>query len=207
MEKFLIYFIAMYVWMLSPGPSMALISRNSAKFGVKTAAFTIFGTVTSVAIYSTIAILGVGALIGLYPNAFKAFKIIGSCYIVYVGIKIFLSSLKKNENLDMVVNRKPSKIKLYLSGLTTDLANPLTVVGITSVILGFVQMSDPISHKIGFFTITVIDAFLYCFTYAFLFGNPVSRRFILPRMSIFEKISGILIMLIGIIFLANTLYN
>lgn len=195
----------MYLWMLSPGPSMALIARNSVKYGIKTTKFTIFGIVTSIAVYSILAVLGIGAITNAYPAGFKIFKTIGSAYICFVGLKLLLNSFK-NDGLkfeDTNGSKIPSKISLFLHGFTTDLSNPMTVVGITSIILGFVNVSDPLSSKITLLSITIIDAFLYAYTFSFLFGNKISRQFILPRINLFERVAGSIIILIGVGFLIN----
>ena len=158
---------------------------------------------TSIAVYTILAIVGVGALIQFYPKAFKVFKLIGSCYIIYIGVKMFLSSFVKQE-MDIKQAKKATRTKEYLVGLTTDLANPLTIVGITSIVLGVVKVTSPFSDKIIFFIITIIASFCYAYTYAFIFGNPVSRKFITPKMNLFEKIAGIAVSMVGTFFLINT---
>ena len=203
--EFLEYFFVMYIFMLSPGPSMALISRNSAKFGVKGAHFTILGIITSITICTTLAVLGIATVINLYPKAFKMVKLIGSLYIVYLGVKIFITSFAKvSENLGSNV-KQVSPLRQYLTGISTDLANPMSIVGITSMILGFVNAGDSGVTKLIYSICTILASFGYCYTYAFIFGNNVSRRFILPRMSLFERIAGLAITLIGCGFLINTL--
>jgi threonine/homoserine/homoserine lactone efflux protein len=208
MEKFIIYFLTIYLWTLSPGPSMALIGRNSARFGIKITRFTIFGIITSMTFYTILSILGAGALIQAYPSGFKIFKIMGSIYISYIGIKIFLGAEKKQAlTIEESTSPPPPSRNLYFQGLLTDIANPITFVGLTSIILGFMSTNDHILQKIIYLILTIIASFLYAYTFAFLFGNKVSRKFILPRLSIFEKIAGILIVIIGGLFLLHVFVN
>jgi threonine/homoserine/homoserine lactone efflux protein len=203
--EFLKYFFVMYIFMLSPGPSMALISRNSAKFGVRGANFTILGIITSITFLTTLAVLGIATVINLYPKAFKTVKLIGSLYIIYLGLKIFFTSFSKHSN-NLGSNAKQiPPLKQYLTGISTDLANPMSIVGITSMILGFVSSGDTSLTKFIYSICTILASCCYCYTYAFIFGNNISRKFILPRMSLFERIAGLAITLIGCGFLINTL--
>lgn len=202
--EFLIYFGLMYVYMLSPGPSMALISCNSAKFGISKTHAIIFGVVTSITFYTLLSILGIAAVVKHYPNAFKAVKIVGSCYIIFIGVKMFIVSFKaKIEKVKEV--QKDSSLKQFFLGLTTDLANPLSFIGITSMILGFVNVTDAPNVKIIYFLTTVLCGFAYAYTYAYIFGNPISRKFITPRMPLVEKFAGIAISLVGCTFLIGAI--
>ena len=203
--EFINYVFVMYIFLMSPGPSMALISRNSAKFGLHRSHFTILGILTSISFYSLLSLLGVNVLIALYPNAFKICKMIGSSYIIYLGVKIFWSTFKQHKGAKGKVLKEQSHLKQYLSGLFTDLANPLNIVGVTSIILGFIKVDDSLQLKAIYFFLTILTAICYAYSYAFLFGNPVSKKFIEPRLFLFERIAGIMVAIIGCIFFYNTI--
>ncbi len=191
--------------MLSPGPSAALISRNSAKFGIHGSHFTIFGILTSITLFIILAVIGIATFMNLYPKAFKTLKLLGSLYIIFLGVRIFISSFSKKGS-DLVGNAvKQSNSKQFLSGLATDLANPMSIIGLTSMILGFITVNDTVTTKFIYSLITFITSVMYAYTYAFAFGNPISRKFLLPRMTTFERIAGILITLRGCDFLINTI--
>lgn len=203
--EFINYFLVIYIFMMSPGPSMALISRNSAKFGVAKTTFTIFGILTSITFYTILSLIGIGALINLYPNAFKMFKLLGSCYIIYVGLKIFYSTFKAPIATKKAKQQRETKFQEYITGLLTDLSNPLTVVGLTSIILSFINISDSIEVKFIYLALTVISGFCYAYSYAFLFGNPIAKKFIEPKLILFERIAGMLVAIVGCIFIFKTL--
>lgn len=204
--EFVKYFFVAYLFMLSPGPTMALITTSAAKFGIRKTGFIILGVLTSISCYTLLAIVGIQALIELYPKAFKAFKFIGSLYIIYIGIKIFLASFYVQEILKSGGKHiEKTNFKKYISGFTVDILNPVNVIGLTSIILGFVKLTDEPSKKILFFIVTLIASVCYAYTYTFLFGNKVSRAFILPKISLFERFAGVAVSIIGILFLINTI--
>ena len=205
MMKFIDFFLVMYPFMMVPGPAVALVSRSSAKLGVKETNFYIFGILSSITFFSILSIIGIVSIIQSYPTGFKVFKILGSIYLFIIGFKIFISSFKKHtQNLSGNIT-KTSHSKQYLFGLFTDLANPLSMVGLTSMILGFVDANDEVNIKLGYLITTIISAVLYLYTYAFLFGNKVSRKFITPKMHIFERVAGIMVCFIGLIFLIKAI--
>lgn len=202
--EFINYLIVMYTFLLSPGPSMTLIARNSAKFGIQKTFPTILGITTSILLYTSLSVIGIATIASIYPQSFKIFKFAGSLYIICLGIKIFMDSFNSTDK-DITSNtKKTSKFRQYLIGLTTDVANPLSLIGITSIILGFVKASDSLFIKGIYSIFTVFSTFACAYTYAFIFGNKISRKFITPRMENFEKITGIAICSIGCIFLINT---
>jgi len=59
--------------------------------------------------------------------------------------------------------------------------------------------------KFGYLITTMISALCYLYTYSFLFGNKITRKFVAPRMIIFEKLAGIAVFLIGVTFLIKAI--
>ena len=206
--KFIKFFLSIYPFMIIPGPVMILLFRSVTKFGILKTNFYILGILTSVIFFTSLSIIGVIGIVEFYPKSFLVFRFLGSIYLFILGLKVFLHSLKQNNNINTKKNiNKTSYFKQYLCGLGVDLANPLSILGISSIILSTVSPSDAMSVKFSYFVITIFAAVCYLYTYVFLFNNKITKSFILPRINIIERLSGIMVCFIGTIFFFNALEN
>jgi threonine/homoserine/homoserine lactone efflux protein len=73
-----------------PGPSIALIIKNGILYSRSASIKACFGTVLGTALQS--AVILIGLTIGDNNSVFlKTIKVLGSLYLIYLGLKILLS--------------------------------------------------------------------------------------------------------------------
>jgi threonine/homoserine/homoserine lactone efflux protein len=192
--EFIPFAVFLFFWNISPGPIVTLISRNSVKYSFKGGFPIILGVMACDAIYLTLAFLGVSEFIASNKTIFEYAKIIGGCYIFYVGITILLESKKNKDytsanNMPIVYSFKAEFIK----GFLTNLSNPFSIVGMTSFILPFFKPEMTLHSKMLFAFIVPFST-LYTFSLVtFVFGNSIIRNIILPKIKWFEILAGIVI--------------
>ena len=136
------YIAFLFVWMVSPGPCFALVARNSMKYGIKSGLWTALGMVICDTIFIFLAVIGVAQFLSLYPKVLNAGKMIGGAYIFYIGVEIFLSTFKKIDSEDYQIssNYENTSKKLFIKGFLTDASNPLLIVGMLAIVLGFMDL-------------------------------------------------------------------
>lgn len=163
-----------------------------------------FGILLCDLIYLTLAFLGISEFILKNEKIFYYTKIVGAVYIFYIGVSIVWNSFKNKEDYTSPTSK--NKIfnfkKEFIRGFLTNLANPFTIVGMTSVILPFFEPSMSFQTKMLFAFLIPFSTF-YCFMgVTFLFGNPVIRKLILPKIVWFERLAGsvIAVMAVMIVF-------
>jgi threonine/homoserine/homoserine lactone efflux protein len=153
-------------------------------------------------LYLSGAFLGISEFILKNESLFYYAKMIGAVYIFYIGVSIIWHSKKdkgytSEDGLMKSFNFKKNLIR----GFLTNLANPLTIVGMTSFILPFFKPEMSIEAKL-IFAIFIPFSTFYCFGgITLIFGNPVIRKFILPRIVWFERVAGSVIAYMAIMIL------
>lgn len=73
----------------TPGPAVALTTKNSLKYGHEAAIANIFGNFAAMVILATLSALGLGAIILASSTLFSAVKILGCMYLIYLGINVW----------------------------------------------------------------------------------------------------------------------
>jgi len=80
------YFVACWIIAVSPGSGAVLSMSHGLSYGVRKSSATIFGLQLGLLTILLIAGAGVGSLLLASEWAFNAVKIVGACYLIYLGI-------------------------------------------------------------------------------------------------------------------------
>ena len=103
---------------MSPGPSLAVILRNSVSGGRQQGIMTGIGHGLGITFYALIAVAGLVTMFKTIPNFFLIAQITGSIYLIWLGSNSILSSLSKeqskNENEHSQVTGKQGFIEGFL---------------------------------------------------------------------------------------------
>ena len=194
------YIFFVFLWMASPGPCFAIVARNSTKFGIKAGIFTSLGIVTCDALFIFFAVIGVAEFLKLFPKVLEAGKMIGAGYIFYIGVDIFISTFKKKKNAEIDDTQgQNTPLKLFTLGFLTDASNPLLIIGMLAIVLGFIDLNASALHISFYSAIIPLTTVYVNFTIAFLFGNKFIRNLIVPYMNWFERFAGLLICTLAIL--------
>ena len=88
-----------------PGPAVILTIKNSLKYGYKSSIMNILGNFFAMVLLASISAIGIGAIILSSQTLFYAMKFLGCIYLIYLGLKIWLSPYKQ-EILTNSINKK-----------------------------------------------------------------------------------------------------
>lgn len=127
---------------VTPGPDMAMVTRNALTRGRQAALATAFGIETGLLAWTAASVLGIVAVLRASAIAFTILKLAGASYLVYLGITTFLSLRSAPRRAQ---HRAPPRTRLlgpqgspFRQGLISNLFNPKIAVFFTSFIPQFV---------------------------------------------------------------------
>ena len=118
-ESLLIFTSIGFIAAITPGPAILLVSSNCIKYGLRKSIATILGNITGLFTMSLLAVLGLSTVILYSAPVFIALKLVGACYLVFLGVKLwrngFLNtsdSVIKNDKLAQPF-KTPKPYRLY----------------------------------------------------------------------------------------------
>ncbi|MCP4671548.1 MAG: LysE family translocator [Desulfobacula sp.] len=140
---------------IMPGPNTALILRTVPQNGPRAGIINLAGIVSGFYMHGIFSILGLSALILRTSQAFFALKLLGSFYLLYLGLTSLWqafhlkhSSAKtiKHENNKNVTRKKK---RLFLEGFLTNLLNPKASMFYLAVFPQFINLEgNPILESL-----------------------------------------------------------
>lgn len=130
------------VVIIAPGPDTVLVTKNALLHGRGAALATSLGVNAGLLVWSLAAAFGVAAVVRASAFAFTALKLVGACYLAWLGLQALRAAWRRDAHaLDGggPPRRGLSSLGGFRQGLFSDLANPKIAVFFTGLLPQFVS--------------------------------------------------------------------
>lgn len=152
LHVWLAYFAAAWVIAISPGSGAVLSMTHGLAYGVRGATATIMGLELGVATILLIAGVGVGAVLIASATAFTVVKVVGACYLIWLGWRQWRSPVGDDAaapggQAPAAAGSGaglPSVKERVLLGFFTNVTNPKGIVFVVAVLPQFIDPARPL---------------------------------------------------------------
>ena len=181
--------------LMLPGPDFIAVVRSAMTRGTAAGLMTTLGVTLGLGMYASLSLLGLSAVLADYQWLAWAVRVLGGCYLIYLGIRLFLASRGKPEEI-VIEGQKPRGNPLVFGFLVT-LTNPKAIVLFASVFAPAVTTGTPLWFM-GLMVALVMASSLiwYSIVSLFMSSGPVMRRFRNAQHWI-ERLAGVCFVAIG----------
>ena len=176
---------------ISPGPSLAVVIRNTITGGRAQGIMTGLGHGIGLTIYAFIAVMGLSSMLIGNQTLFVSVQIAGSFWLIWIGCNMILSFPKEFSKKN-VYSRKRG----FVEGFMIAFLNPKILVFFVAVFSQFIHKELTNTDKTIIVMVAgVIDTFWYVFVAMLLAGSRFIEK--IKKYSVWiDKFTGAL--LIGI---------
>ena len=185
------------VVVVTPGPDMALVLRNTLAGGRIAGIATSAGTCSGLVVHALAAALGLSALLLASSRAFTVVKLVGAGYLVFLGLRTFLRAGGSEPDRADAGSMRPWAA--YRQGLMTNVLNPKVALFFVSLLPQFVQAGEGFVWRLLLLAGLFIAIGLVWLT-AYTFALHSVGRF-LRRGSIrtaIERVTGAVLLALGL---------
>lgn len=185
-QSWLLFSSIALVATITPGPAVLLVATHSISYGPPRTIFTILGNISGLFLMSLLSVLGLGAVVLYSTAAFMLIKIIGACYLIYLGIKLWRNGFgRRTAKAQEIAGKRQNNIKLYSQGLMVALSNPKAIAFTTALFPQFINNAEPLILQ---FTILVTTFMSYSFICLFVYAKISAKAGATTSNSRLEKI-------------------
>lgn len=190
------------LFVITPGPDVALVTRNAIQYGPRAALHTTLGITTGVLVWTGVASIGLATVLEANALAFTLVKLAGGAYLGYLGARALLS-LRNSPKFTVGPPRHSTPLMKvgspYLQGLANNILNPKVAILFTSLIPQFASRGP--SETIEFLELAGVFAVMSaCALSAYSILGSVTRGF-LRRTDVrkaFDALTGFVLVALGI---------
>jgi threonine/homoserine/homoserine lactone efflux protein len=197
-SQFLIVLTTHLMGLISPGPTITMIIRNSFTYTKKENLLTAVGLASATLTHTLLAVLGISAILYKSLIIFNVLKFAGAFYIIYLGY-ITLTKEKKIDNLsDNVIEKPKSTFNFIRMGFFVNLLNPYTPLFMFTIFTQVISGETSTLVKLLFCGQIALTSFTYfCLVSLLLTNNFVQTKMTLVQNYI-RILSGVVLFGMGI---------
>jgi threonine/homoserine/homoserine lactone efflux protein len=122
------------VVIVTPGPDTALLIRNALLGGRRAGVLTALGVSTGQATWALATSVGLAALLAASEPAFRALRLAGAAYLVYLGVEALRAAWRGERPETRKGSSRPAPFR---QGVLSNLSNPKMAVFFTSLLPQF----------------------------------------------------------------------
>ena len=127
---------------VTPGQDTALTIRNTLAGGPRGGVFTALGVVTGQLTWTLATSAGLAALLVASEPAFRALRLAGAAYLLYLGARSLLAALRGSHGDAALPAGRGTAASAYRQGLVSNLGNAKIAVFFTSLLPQFVPTGE-----------------------------------------------------------------
>ncbi|MEO8937003.1 MAG: LysE family translocator [Burkholderiaceae bacterium] len=171
---------------LTPGPDTAFIVGQSVTHGRRAGLMSVLGISAGCMAHTLALSLGLSALLAASAGAFTIVKVAGAVYLVFLGVRMILATLRKRHDVEPpgVIAPRRSGSRTLAQGFVTNVLNPKVILFFLSFFPQFVTATSP-SKGLAFVVLgalLIVISTVYNGLVAWLAGGITHRMRGAPRM-------------------------
>jgi threonine/homoserine/homoserine lactone efflux protein len=176
MAELAAFLVVALVVICTPGPDTALTIRNSLLGGRRAGVFTALGVSTGQAVWTLAASAGIAALLVASEPAFRALKLLGAAYLVWLGLQTLWGAVRRKARADTRPSRPVDARRAWRQGLISNLGNPKMAAFFTSLLPQFGDASFAAMFALGLTFCTLTFVWLTAYAFVVAKAGDVLRR-------------------------------
>ena len=192
-QVYLAFFVATFLFMIIPGPNVALIVANSMALGTRSGVFTVLGTCSAMVLQLILIAFGIAGAMRVLGAWLDWLRWLGVVYLLYLGIRQWRAAEVAPISAPQAdVARSP-----YIAGLVVSLVNPQTLLFYVAYFPQFVDVQRPVAVQMILFGATfVVLALLIDGSWALAAGR--ARVALNANTKLRNRLSAALLLLVGL---------
>jgi len=156
-----------------PGPDMALVTRQVLAYGQRVARATIAGNILGLVVHITIVAFGLSAVLLASARVFDVVRLIGACYLIYLGLITLWHARRKHAEADEAPEHAAkTRAIAFRQGLFSTVLNPKPALFLATYLPQFVDPHGNVTLQVlGLGAFHCVVGVIWLTTYAHLIGR------------------------------------
>ncbi|TME68719.1 MAG: LysE family translocator [Chloroflexi bacterium] len=133
---------------VTPGPDMAVVTKNALAHGRRGVVLTTSGIGLALVVWVTATAIGLSALLRTSGGVLFALKLVGACYLAYLGIRALLDSRQRPADLLAGMPAAARAGSVFRQGFLSAISNPKLGVFFVTFLPQFVLPGQPVLARL-----------------------------------------------------------
>ena len=194
LEQILVVVSVTFLVMVTPGPDMILVLRNTFVTGRRGGLYTSLGILTGNLVHITYCVLGIGWLISKSILAFEVLRYAAAAYLIYLGVASFRSSQNTLDAADRA--GWPSNRNCFGQGFLNNILNPKGALFYFGVFTIVIAPGTPASVMLALIVSMMLVSTSFWLVFVWTLDRPGVRAVLeRSRVKVNRMLGGLLVLL------------
>lgn len=203
MQEVWMFAVVALLIVMVPGVDSLLVLKNTILHGRKAGILTMLGIILVLIVWTTLAVLGLAAVISKSLYVFLFIKYAGALYLVYLGIQSWRARAQSVTLQEAAIPEKqPFKntmLNCMMQGLTTDLLNPKTLLLYVTLMPQFIQPNQAANIQLIILASVLMIIAIFWLGIVVFIINMIRQWFLQPKIqSAFNKVTALVLVGLGV---------
>ncbi len=182
--------------MISPGPDMVIVVRNTMLGGRGGGLRTSAGVLTGNMVHISYCLVGIGWLISTSIVAFSVLRYAGAAYLIWLGLSSFFSN---RESMDMETGEPANSHRgWFLQGFINNVLNPKGTLFYLGVFTMVITPDTTIPVTVLLVAVMMAISGGFWLLFVMTLDQPAVRRFIDRSQRTVKRLFGVLLISLGL---------
>ena len=142
LESAITFFIAMFIFGITPGPGVFAILARAMVQGWRKCVTLSLGMICSDLIYLALACFGLATIAENWSIAFEVIRYVGAAYLIYLGYKMFKSLPEVQGSVELAAKQsQKSELASFAQGFLISASNPKVILFYISFLPTFIDLT------------------------------------------------------------------
>ncbi|MEN0587183.1 LysE family translocator [Kurthia gibsonii] len=203
MQEVWMFAVVALLIVMVPGVDSLLVLKNTILHGRKAGILTMVGIILALIVWTTLAVLGLAAVISKSLYVFLFIKYAGALYLVYLGIQSWRARAQSVTLQEVaILEKQPFKntmLNCMMQGLTTDLLNPKTLLLYVTLMPQFIQPNQAANIQLIILASVLMIIAIFWLGIVVFIINMIRQWFLQPKIqSAFNKVTALVLVGLGV---------
>ncbi len=143
LESAITFFIAIFIFGITPGPGVFAILARAMVDGPKKCVMLAMGMIGSDVIYLILACFGLATIAENWSEVFTAIRYLGASYLIYLGYKMIksLPQIKSDIQAETEAQKEKAMLASFTQGFLISASNPKVILFYISFLPTFIDLT------------------------------------------------------------------
>jgi threonine/homoserine/homoserine lactone efflux protein len=199
MHAFGLLIVILTLGLLSPGPDLILIMKNSLAGHRGLALATAWGICAGLCVHMAYCVVGLGFLIARYPLAFHLMQVTGAFYLMWIGARALVARFGDGQGMTIAPATNAEARRLgFRQGFVTNLLNPKCAFFFMAIFCQMLGCDASLSYRLAVAGVILAHSFVTWTVVVLALSSGWVQRAVMRSRNMIEKVFGGMLVGLGI---------
>lgn len=192
---------------MSPGPDLAMVTRQTLAYGRSTGIWTALGIGSGISFHVAWAMFGMAWVLERFPMLLDVLRYGGALFLIYMGSQAIRAQPSSGDASSGEKAEPGSKAHHFTVGLLTNVLNPKAMLFFMALCSAVITADTPVWLRLVLGLWMIVSTAAWFSMVSVTLGHPLVRRRLINSGYLIDRAMGAILLTLGIAMILSGLLH